>query len=533
MSPSRRSFLMLLAILMTFGLGIALTAATMHVERQVVAARFDRIADLVAGRMQQRMTQYIALLQATRAYLEADDEQFTAAEFSAFVGQLGLQQDYRGIQGIGLAPLVPTAETARASAAISALAGFDVQVHPLTEQTARGPIAMLEPQDIRNQRAIGYDMFSGPIRRAAMQAALDSGEARASGPVQLVQEITEAKQNGFLIFLPTQIGLFGRSTARDAGFVYAPFRAGDLHEAVLADLPGLPVSLRTVDIGAPDTPLFDTMPSALPRNAVTRDIDIAGRTWRMTLAPTAQFGQLADSSAGVTVGLLSLLLLAAVWRALDGMRSAVAAAEHSAELSTRQAEERTLLLREMQHRIKNHIARIQAIARQTARGAPSLAAFDQRFGARLQAMAKAQDALSRDGWGTADLRGLIAAEIGQVTDGEPSETMLRGEEVRLNGRAAQAMGLVAHELATNMMKYSNGDTERLLVTWRVVRRQDEPWLELDWIERGAQPGDNAGRPSGFGSQLIEALIEGDLEGRFERRFDDAGMVVSITFPLRA
>ena len=538
MASLRRPFLTPVVIIVTLLLGAALTFATMSVEQRIVAARFDRLADLVAGRLQQRMIQHLALLQATRGYLEAENGNVTVPEFAAYIGDLGLQDDYRGIQGIGFAPLLPVARSAQAAERIGRDNGTTVQILPPTDQPRIGPIAVLEPQNERNRHALGYDMFSEPVRRAAMTAALESGEPRVSAPVSLVQEITEAKQAGFLIFLPTRVGLFDLGQARDRGFVYAPFRAGDLHQAILDELPGIPLTLRTIDLEAPQIPLFDTLPADARRRAL-REIDVAGRKWQLTLAPTRSFGELRDHSAGITVALLSLLLLGAVWGMLRGVHQKLVSAEETAAQSLRQAEARNLLLREMQHRIKNHIARIQAIARQTLRESQDLPGFERIFSARLSAMAKAQDALGREGWGTADLKTLLKAELEQVLNTALADSVIDGPEIRLDARASQAMGLAAHELATNAMKYGRDIDQVPQVSWRRVKRGDKTWLHLTWREPGARPavapsagsGGDPEKRGGFGSQLIEALIEGDLEGRFARQFDAEGMRVTIEFPI--
>lgn len=529
---THRPYLTPVVILVTLALGAVLTIATMQMEQRIAGARFDRLADLIASRMQQRIAQHITSLSATRSFFEAKPGSVSAAEFGDFIGNLAASSpDLRGIQGIGFAPLLPTTDTQRAAARIGQDNGAEIVITPaVTPYDQIGPIALLEPRDERNRHALGYDMFSEPVRHAAMTDALQSGAPRASAPVELVQEITAAKQAGFLIFLPTRAGLFETFPDRTGGFIYAPFRAGDLHQAVLDDLPDLPVALRTED-SATHMVLFNTLPDGI-EGRTTREIDVAGRVWLVAMAPMAGFGELSDHSAGITVGLLSLLLVAAVWQTLRSSRHAVAAAERTAAVSAAQAEERTLLLREMQHRIKNHIARIQAIARQTMRNADDLDAFGRVFGARLAAMAKAQDALSRDVWGTADLRQILRGEIGQVMDGERIEAIMQGDEVRLDGRAAQALGLVAHELATNAMKYSGQDELALGVSWQVVPKPGGNWLELRWTEPDARaPVDAASPGGGFGSQLIEALIEGDLQGRFSRRFDDGGMTVKIAFPL--
>jgi CHASE1-domain containing sensor protein len=96
----------------------------------------------------------------------------------------------------------------------------------------------LEPRDKRNQAAIGFNMFSEPTRRAAMEKARDKGDAVISSKVLLKQEITQNKQWGFLIYVPIYRGPRAPGSveerrARLLGFVYSPFRAGDFFQTLL------------------------------------------------------------------------------------------------------------------------------------------------------------------------------------------------------------------------------------------------------------------------------------------------------------
>ena len=538
---SRPSRALVIALLATLLLGMGLTFGTMRLENRAEAVRIARLADLLAGNLRQRMIQHMTLLRATASILIAKRGQINPDEFAAYVAGLNIGNGAAGIQGIGFAPLIAAADTPRMAEQLSRLHGRHLDILPVTDQPMRVPIALLEPRDTRNQAAFGFDMFSEPVRRAAILSALDSNEPRATGPVELVQEITADKQMGFLIYLHAPTALDGMD-GRGGGFVYAPFRAGDLIQAVLAETPDLPLTVRGVDLDAPAQPLFDSAPSpppaALAARAVTHQIEVAGRHWQLTMTPTVGLGGLRGHLATVAVGLLSLLLLSAVAVAMTSLGRELDAAQRSADMAERQAANRALLLREMQHRIKNHIARIHAIARQSLRGAADLSDFERIFGGRLAAMAKAQDALGASGGQQADLRTLLSGELSQVLDGAAVEAALTGPAVRLNSREAQAIGLVAHELVTNAVKYTPGRgvdlaTHDLAVGWRVVEQSGKPWLHLDWTEpramTAATPADS--RPHGFGTQLIEALIEGDLGGRFSRAFTDAGMRVRLSFPL--
>ncbi|SEH65332.1 CHASE domain-containing protein [Paracoccus alkenifer] len=521
MTSARKTALMLVAVVFTLALGIGMTTATIRLENRATAMRFERLADSVANRIHQRMIQHIALLRATRSHFDASERPVSEVEFQRFVDGLALQRDYRGIQGLGYAKLSPASETAGAA----------------QSRDRTGLIALLEPMNARNSVAIGYDIFSDSTRRRAIMAALATDEPQASAPVELVQEITPEKQAGFLIYIPTREGPSRHHPDGHGGVVYAAFRGGDLHHAALETYPDPPVMLRTIDKRAPDRPLFDNrtarIPAWLARYSVQREFEVAGRSWQVTLTPKPGFLDSDDRRASLMVGALSSLLVLAVIAAMLTLFRALAATERSARQSAQQAQERALLLREMQHRIKNHLARIQAICRQTARASGDLASFEKMFGARLSAMAKAQDAVTRGRRDSADLHGLLCAEIGELVQGGAGNGSLSGPEVRLDGREAQAIGLIVYELATNKMKHGT-ETGSPTIRWHIEARGRQRWLALDWFESGAKPcPDQAGTGAagGFGSQLIEALVQGDLEGRFTRRFDAAGMRISIEFPL--
>src|SRR5690606_16169472 len=121
--------------------------------------------------------------------------------FLRFIVEVGIASDLSGIRGIGFAPLVPAAETAAPEAEILGRYHQKIPVRPATDQPWRAPIVLLEPADARNMAALGYDMYSDPVRRAAMLRAIASGEPEMSGPTELKQEIDGQKQMGFLIYL--------------------------------------------------------------------------------------------------------------------------------------------------------------------------------------------------------------------------------------------------------------------------------------------------------------------------------------------
>jgi PAS domain S-box-containing protein len=309
--------------------------------------QFERDAVDAAARFANRLDAATALLESA-AVLQSVRGPATRAEFAAFARQLRPETTLRGMLGIGYAERVTDADIAALEARIRAtgLSGF--HVWPLPPATDRFPIVALEPATPRNRAAVGYDMFTDPVRRAAMACARDTAAPCASGPVTLVQEIDDDKQTGFLIFVPVfDDAAAARDPARPLlGFVYAPFRAGDLL-----------TSLDEARTGRLGIELFDEAGSGRQRlarttepltpagaDAITRHLRVAGRTWSMSFVPGP-----ALSGSGrpvwqhvvlVAGALVSLLLSGIAWSQLR----ARAAHERASESDRRQQAARAAIL---------------------------------------------------------------------------------------------------------------------------------------------------------------------------------------------
>ncbi|TDQ67098.1 CHASE1-domain containing sensor protein [Maritalea mobilis] len=528
-----KRFLPFIVFLLVTSLGIGMTTVVYRAELNAEQKRFEIMAEEAVNQLRERLRQHIALLSATRALFAATDGEVDGTAFKQFVAGLGIDDQYAGIQGIGYARFIKTGEEIKAQLDISTNYALGRAVWPETEQEYRTPIVLLEPQDERNKAALGYDMFEEPSRRAAIMRALQSGQAAASAPVELVQEITSHKQAGFLVYFP-----FGRSDASTIvedevrGFIYAPFRAGDLHLAALTPQETRGVALRSSD---GDQFLFQTAKFA-PENAtynVVRELEFAGRIWNIELHETSIFYDAPfPHLSSLILGTLSAILAFALAIAIVAQQNAVRQAHEVKRLVEETLKEKEMLLQEMRHRIKNSIARVLAIARQTANSAETIEDFSESFTARLHAMSKSQDLLTRSKWQRADLRTLLSAELEQVFGDGSDHVVLEGPKTELNEQATQAIGLVCHELATNALKYG-GVTEpggRLKVEWSLSGKKAKRRLKLHWREFA----ENANPPSdkkGFGTKLIDANIRGELSGSIEREFDKDGLSVIIDIPL--
>ena len=530
-----------LVFLVTSAIGLALTWFVYQATEANTIARFERIAGEAANRVTLRVEKHVSLLVATRALFEATGGIVGHNSFRGFVDGLGIEGQYDGVQGIGFAKAVRAGSERFEEANLRANGGIEIKIWPDTDQRVRTPIVLLEPDNLRNHAALGYDMFSEPRRRAAMMQAATTGEARASAPVELVQEITSRKQAGFLVYLPFAADYLSPPESLGTelsvgGFVYAPFRAGDLHEAALASQPTLPVYVETFDITEGDEePLYRSSGSSIPLvskiYSVDREVDLLGRQWLFRITATPAFSRAYGSIIALVVGSVSLLLALTLAIAARSQQQAAEVSRRLQGVLEKNLEDKDLMLNEMKHRIKNALSRVLAISRQTAANSGSLAAYSESFSARLEAMSAAQDLLTRGRGQSVDLRELLEKELQQIFGQIVENDRISGVPVRLNERGTQALGLTFHELATNALKYggigdSGGD---LSVEWIFVGAGDERRLDILWSETSNR---TVSEPAtvGFGSRLIQASIESELGGTIDRKFSESGMSVRISIP---
>lgn len=184
-----------------------------------------------------------------------------------------------------------------------------------------------------------------------------------------------------------------------------------------------------------------------------------------------------------------------------------------------------LLIDELNHRVKNTLATVQSIARQTAKSSASAEAFPRDFEARLIALSQTHNALTRGGWERASLQDLLRQELAPYA---PDQYQLAGGEVELKAPQALALGMVFHELATNAAKY--GALSRSDGCVRVTWRAEDGRLELRWTETGG-PTVTASQRKGFGSRLVRGTIEGQLGGRAELSYPPEGFTARLDIPL--
>lgn len=284
-----------------------------------------------------RMAAYEQVLLGTKGFI-ASSEEVTRWEFGSYVSSLQLETLFPGIQGVALAELIPKADLDAHVRRIRREGFSAYAVRPYGERELYTAITLIEPFNEMNQRAFGFDMFSEPTRREAMERARDTGNAALSAKVTLVQEGDAAAPPGFLMYVPVyKKGQVPASIeARRAsivGWVYAPFRTHDFMEGLGGDRsPDVQLTIYDGENLSPEHCVYgcqrEDFNAALFKT--TANIDIAGHVWTLDFMPTPAFQAREKSERPTLIAIfgivLSLLLALLVWLLTSGRNRAYALA---------------------------------------------------------------------------------------------------------------------------------------------------------------------------------------------------------------
>lgn len=206
------------------------------------------------------------------------------------------------------------------------------------------------------------------------------------------------------------------------------------------------------------------------------------------------------------------------------------------DISERKRAEQTnlILIAELEHRTRNLLAVVSALAEQTLESCASLEEFVGPFRQRLATLSRVQGLLSRGETSPVTLGELVHLEL-RALGAEPDggQVAVNGPEVALPSRSVQILALGLHELATNARKHGalGAPDGRLAVTWGVTHDDGQPRLALEWKESGIAPRSTAADPnrSGFGRTLIEKSLpfQLDAQTRLEIGRENVRCVVSM------
>jgi PAS domain S-box-containing protein len=350
------------------GVGLLVTGfASLQVKHRIEADAVEQMVfsyDQATLKIQERLSAYALILRGAAGLFAASDT-VERQEWRAYVEKLQSEKAIPGVQGIGFAQVIPSGQLITHIAAIRQEGFPDYTVRPPGERAITTAIIYLEPFRDRNLRAFGFDMFSEPVRRAAMEQARDTGTAALSGKVELVQETGKEVQAGTLMYVPVYrngatVDTLEQKQAALLGWVYSPYRLNDLMSGILHDWEyeeGKAINLHIYD-GPQATPaalLFDNQvtltPDAHSLFQQQRTIDFNGHAWLLVFDHTATASSINYAAAWSTLGgglALSGLLFGLILSVINTRANAA----HIAEELTEQVRRREDLLKDSELRYR-------------------------------------------------------------------------------------------------------------------------------------------------------------------------------------
>ena len=366
----RRIFEVLPWLILAGGLVLTWLVSSQLRERETERERAEfalRVSEVISG-LKHRLTANAQILRGV-AGLFASGGEVGRDEFRRYVAGLRLAESYPGIQGIGYAVLVPAGERAGHVAAMRAQGFPDYDLSPPGERDPYSAVIYVEPFDWRNQRALGFDLFTEPVRAAAAVRARDLDQAAMSDRVTLKQETDQDVQAGVLIFMPDyRNGLPLESVAQRRaalrGWAYMAIRVKDVVDAYLGSADSEWSRRLVLKVFSPDAANADRLlyashpdlPDAPGQLETLRRITFAGADWTIAVRPLPAYlieAHASHRSGTVMVaGALLTLALAVLAFALKRNHLRVTAALAVADRANLALAERTRDLVESEGRVR-------------------------------------------------------------------------------------------------------------------------------------------------------------------------------------
>lgn len=221
-----------------------------------------------------------------------------------------------------------------------------------------------------------------------------------------------------------------------------------------------------------------------------------------------------------------------VGKAIDDFLCELVAAR---QVAARAEEQRELVLRELDHRIKNLLATVQSMARQTFRETVQVEDAVAGFNRRLAALSEAHGLLMKDNWQSAGLRDVVIAATRPFNREQMTQFEITGPNIPVKAKAVLSLSMALHELCTNAVKYGalKAGEGRIGIDWTITEGTlpKDRLFRFVWTEYGGPPVIKPDR-FGFGSKMIERVLSYELEGTVDTRYAEAGVVFTLVAPLQ-
>lgn len=328
-------FLLILALAFLVVIGQQLLNRNQHLLHTHLELETQRLTSKITT----RVITYTQLLRGAAGFF-AGSEFVSRDEWRNYVEKLDLDQNYKGLQGIGFSLLIHPDQLADHIKTLRNEGFADYVIKPEGSRDVYSSIIYLEPFSGRNLRAFGYDMYSEATRRKAMDLARDTGATAITGKVQLLQETKIDVQAGILAYHPVyangaMLQTVEQRRAALRGWTYSPYRMKDLMEAALQDeLNNVRLEIFDDQSIEPEALLFDSAAKLEHLTDQTRSnlppivirVEMEGRYWTLRYTPLPGFAAYANFGGDwVEIGGLSfiaLLMMMITWAFVNTRRRA-------------------------------------------------------------------------------------------------------------------------------------------------------------------------------------------------------------------
>jgi diguanylate cyclase (GGDEF)-like protein len=263
---------------------------------------FDQRADYTHHAIQTRLNDYALAMRGVVGMMAANPH-VTAETWASYFQPLKLQDTYPGIQTVGYAPVVSATSRSALVAKLQTEGFAQYGIRPEGERVTYVPVAYVSPSNERTLRALGFDMFSESVRRAALEQARDSGEITVTRRVTLVTDNKQEEQPGILMYAPiykskAALGSVGERRANLVSYVFGAFRTRDLIASVFAADHSEDIDVAVYDGIEEDEAslLYSNTRGSGAHNAFkgTLRLSAGDRTWTLAVQSTASFAGSAD-----------------------------------------------------------------------------------------------------------------------------------------------------------------------------------------------------------------------------------------------
>ena len=335
--PIGASLLVLITCLsITYFFSLSATNAS----KQDFQTYFDFRVRETINQVSNRVDAYAEVLRATGGFFNGS-ENVSRQEFNTFISSLGLADYFPGIQGVGFSKILKPQDLASHVATVRAEGFPAYSVYPEDSRDMYTSIVYLEPFSDRNLRAFGYDMYSDPIRRDAMQRATDYNRLSMSGTVRLVQESGVNEQAGFLMYLPIYARGMPFATINERqeniiGWAYSVFRMNDFMNGIQGEyFDDLDIEIYDGNEISPQNMMYDSHSLDTPTQAnnytssqQTIRFKIVDRDWSFVVKSLPALALRVDvnnTSYVNTIGIVTSISFSFIfWLLITGRQHAIA-----------------------------------------------------------------------------------------------------------------------------------------------------------------------------------------------------------------